>query len=65
MPSDGRSPRQGASNHASQPMGRITYLIEHSRHVVDMLVMEEQDDGRQQQQVQAMDPSQRHIYERQ
>eukprot|EP00975_Prorocentrum_lima_P053644 11255377-Prorocentrum_lima.AAC.1 len=38
--------RQRASNDASQTIGRITYSIEHSRHVVDGLVMEEQASGR-------------------
>eukprot|EP00975_Prorocentrum_lima_P033533 7035690-Prorocentrum_lima.AAC.1 len=28
LPSDGRSPRQGASNDASQSIGKITYWIE-------------------------------------
>eukprot|EP00975_Prorocentrum_lima_P030828 6468945-Prorocentrum_lima.AAC.1 len=49
MPGDGRSPRQGATNDASQSIGRITCLIEHARHVVGRLVMEEQASGRQAQ----------------
>eukprot|EP00975_Prorocentrum_lima_P070648 12933315-Prorocentrum_lima.AAC.1 len=47
MTSDERSPRQGAPSDASQSIGRITYLIEQSRHVVGRLVMEEQASGRQ------------------
>eukprot|EP00975_Prorocentrum_lima_P015999 3398914-Prorocentrum_lima.AAC.1 len=47
MSGDGWSPRQGASVDASQSIGRISALIEQSRHVVDSLAMEEQASLRQ------------------
>eukprot|EP00975_Prorocentrum_lima_P065280 12902545-Prorocentrum_lima.AAC.1 len=50
MPSDGGSPRQGASQDASQSIGQLTDVIENTQHVAEKLVLEEQAHGRQAQQ---------------
>eukprot|EP00975_Prorocentrum_lima_P021262 4477216-Prorocentrum_lima.AAC.1 len=50
MPGDGRSPRQGALQVASQSVGQLSYMIENARHVVEKLVREEQAHGRKAQQ---------------
>eukprot|EP00975_Prorocentrum_lima_P010938 2325597-Prorocentrum_lima.AAC.1 len=57
MPGDGRSPRQSASIDASQSIGQMTSIIESTRYVVEMLVMEEQAHGRKAQQGSAVEAS--------